>query len=66
MRKSDRLLRTDAVWNVLDPVVTESKHKAGRPPEHRDRLCLEAIVYLIRTGIPWSDLPTDCGQWDAV
>jgi putative transposase len=27
---------------------------------------LEAILYWARTGIPWRDLPSEFGSWDAV
>lgn len=35
-----------------------------RKPEHR--LTLEAILYRMRTGIQWRDLPTEFGDWNTV
>jgi putative transposase len=29
-------------------------------------MCIEAVLYQARTGIPWRDLPDDLGHWDAV
>lgn len=66
MTTSARLIITNEVWVILAPVVQEIKHKAGRPPQQSDRMFLEAVLYLIRTGIPWRDLPQECGKWDAV
>jgi transposase len=31
-----------------------------------DRLFLEAVLYRVRTGIPWRDLPDVFGDWNAV
>jgi len=31
-----------------------------------DRLFIEAVLYLARTGTPWRDLPEAFGHWDAV
>lgn len=33
-------------------------------PEHR--MTLEDIFYLMRTGIPWRDLPKEFSDWSAV
>ena len=29
-------------------------------------MCIEAVLYVARTGIPWRDLPAEFGHWDAV
>lgn len=31
-----------------------------------DRLFFKALLYLVRTGIPWRDLPAEFGSWLAV
>ena len=66
MTPSTRLILTDEAWEELAPLLKESKNRAGRPPEQSDRMFLEAVLYLARTGIPWRDLPEDFGHWDAV
>jgi transposase len=63
---SVRLLLTDEVWAAIAPVLATLKSRAGRPPVVSDRLFLEAVLYLARTGLPWRDLPKDFGRWDAV
>lgn len=42
--------------------------KAGDPGRSgRDnRIFVEAILYLARTGAPWRDLPPDFGPWNSV
>jgi len=63
---SVRLLLTDAAWAELAPVIASLKSRAGSPPVLSDRLFIEAVLYLARTGTPWRDLPADFGHWDAV
>ena len=33
----------------------------GRPPKIRNREVLEGILYILRTGTPWRDLPQAYG-----
>ena len=63
---SVRLLLTDEAWAELAPVLATLKSRAGSPPVLSDRLFIEAVLSLARTGTPWRDLPKDFGQWDAV
>ena len=41
------------------------KSRGGRPPKD-DKLMIEAICYILRTGVPWRDLPKQCGPWKSV
>ena len=62
-----RLMITDERWTILGPIVEQSNtHKGGSTPQLPDRLFLEALLYVGRTGIPWRDLPGEFGAWDAV
>jgi transposase len=61
-----RLVLTDEVWADMAEVLAQVKRKDGRPPEQSDRMFLEAVLYLARTGVPWRDLPGEFGHWDAV
>jgi putative transposase len=63
---SERLVLTDEVWEDIAKLLEEIKHKAGRPPEQSDRMFIEAVLYVARTGIPWRDMPEEFGTWDAV
>ena len=58
-------LVTDELWARIEPLIP--KHQApteriGRPPVD-DRAALTGIVFVLKTGIPWEDLPCemDCG-----
>jgi len=61
-----RLVLTDDTWADIAEVLAQVKRKDGRPPEQSDRMFVEALLYLARTGVPWRDLPQDFGHWDAV
>lgn len=59
MRHTKRIL-TDEQWARIAPHLP--KHppspKGGRPRED-DRECLEGILWLLRTGSPWQQIPLD-------
>jgi putative transposase len=56
----------DDTWADIAEVLAQVKRKDGRPPEQSDRMFVEAVLYLARTGVPWRDLPKAFGRWDAV
>jgi transposase len=58
-----RFMLTDAQWAKLYQLMLLSG-RVYRKPEHRKTL--EAILYKMRVGIPWRDLPSYFGQWSAV
>jgi transposase len=64
--REERLILSDAAWQEIATILARVKHKAGSPPKHSDRMFLEAVLYVARTGVPWRDLPEGFGQWDAV
>jgi transposase len=41
------------------------KSGGGRPPKD-DKLIIEAICYVLRTGVPWRDLTKQFGPWKSV
>jgi len=41
---------------------TSSKGRHGKD----DRMFLEAVYWIIRTGAPWRDLSPECGRWKTV
>jgi transposase len=64
--RAERLILSDAAWQEIATILARVKHKAGSPPKQSDRMFLEAVLYVARTGVPWRDLPEGFGQWDAV
>ena len=62
-----RYMLTDDLWAALEPLVRQAKrYKGGQKPLLSDRAFFEALLYLARTGVPWRDLPSEFGRWDAV
>lgn len=59
MRHSKRVI-TDEQWERIAPHLPEHppSPKGGRPREN-DRECLEGILWLLRTGSPWQQIPLD-------
>ena len=51
---------TDARWEKIKPFLPQPKRsrKGGRPPAD-NRACLEGILWVLRSGARWKDLPGD-------
>lgn len=53
---------SDELWNLLEPHLPGKKGTRGG--QARDnRLFLNAIFWIFRTGAPWRDLPPYYGDW---
>lgn len=52
-----RELVPDALWERVAPLLPSPKKKKPGRPRADDRAALEAIVFVLRTGIPWEMLP---------
>lgn len=50
---------SDEEWALLEPLLPKSR-KSGRVD---DRKVINAIFYVLRTGMPWRDLPTRYGPY---
>src|SRR5271169_1430915 len=55
---------TDAQWEFLEPMLPKRK-RLGRPPTDR-RQVIDAILYVLKGGIPWRLLPTNFPPWKTV
>ena len=55
---------TDEQWNLISDVFSEPK-RTGRPPRER-RQVMDGILWILRTGSPWRDLPDAFGPWATV
>src|SRR6185437_9770865 len=55
----------DATWSLIAPIVARTT-KRGRPRRHADRLIYNAILYVLRGGIPWRMLPDSFPSWRTV
>jgi transposase len=56
---------TDAQWSRIEPLMPSSDGQRGRPfRDHRQ--VIEGIVFRLRTGVAWRDLPDCFGPWQTV
>jgi transposase len=57
-------LLPDELWEVIEPLLPRwaPSPKGGQPPVS-DRACLTGILFILKTGLPWEDLPYEmnCG-----
>lgn len=57
-----RPLVTDELWSEIEPLLPPPREypQGGRPPL-ANRLALTGILFVLRTGIQWEDLPQEMG-----
>ena len=61
----DRFVLTDAQWAKMAPICLGKASDPGRSGGD-NRLFLEAVLWIARTGSPWRDLPASFGKWNTV
>src|ERR1700688_3691596 len=61
----DRLCLTDEQWAKMEPHSLGKARDPGRTGGD-NRLFLEAVLWIERTGSPWRDLPPGFGKWNSV
>ena len=69
VRMSDKYLHrhdlTDEQWNVLGPILPGQKGQWGGVAKD-NRLFMNAVLWILRTGAPWRDLPREFRKWGSV
>jgi len=61
----DRLCLTDVQWAKMEPHCLGKVTDPGRSGRD-NRLFVEGILWIARTGSPWRDLPPWFGKWNSV
>jgi transposase len=56
---------TDDQWERLAPLLPPQRPATGRPARDH-RTILNGILWILRTGAPWRDLPERYGSWKTV
>jgi transposase len=56
---------TDAKWQSIEQLVPGKPGDRGRHGKD-NRLFVDAVLWLVRTGVPWRDLPEAFGKWNSV
>ncbi|HHF8101277.1 TPA: Tn3 family transposase [Escherichia coli] len=54
---------SDPQWELLCRVMLHSGHVYNKT---KHRMTFEGILYRMRTGCPWRDLPEEFGRWNTV
>lgn len=60
-----RRVLSDAQWEIIEPFSLGKKSdpgQTGRDP----RLFMEAVLWIVRTGAQWRELPREFGKWNSV
>jgi transposase len=61
----DRLCLTDDQWSKIVDLLPGKPGDPGRSGTD-NRLFVEAVLWIARTGAPWRDLPASFGNWNSV
>jgi len=61
----ERFILRDDQWARLEPLCPGKKSDRGVTAKD-NRLFLEAVLWVARTGCPWRDLPKEFGHWHRV
>jgi transposase len=56
---------SDEQWTVIEPLLPQV-NTGGRPEKHARRAIVDAILYVVRTGCSWRQLPADFPPWQTV
>ncbi len=56
---------TNEQWARLEPLLPPQKPKTGRPNAEHRRM-LNGMLWILRTGAAWRDLPEHYGPWRSV
>jgi putative transposase len=56
---------TDAKWRSIEQLVPGKPGDRGRHGKD-NRLFVDAVLWLVRSGAPWRDLPEEFGKWNTV
>ena len=55
----------DDQWNRINGILPGREGHVGATAKD-NRLFVEAVLWVARTGSPWRDLPTEFGSWNSV
>ena len=56
---------TDRQWNRIEPMLPGRHGNPGRSAAD-NRLFINAVLWIAKTGVPWRDLPERFGKWNSV
>lgn len=57
---------SDEKWEIIGPLLVREKRDLRGRPLKDARLMFNGILWIIKTGAPWRDLPEFFGPWQTV
>ena len=54
---------TDQEWEQIAPLLPVEKNSRPGRPSKDNRLMINAMIWIVRSGAPWRDLPERYGPW---
>ena len=60
-----RVVLSDDQWGRIAPHIIGDERTRGSSGRDNRRF-VEAVLWLVRTGVPWRDLPEEFGPWNSV
>ena len=57
---------SDEIWVVLEQHISKQKGQWGGSNANDNRVFVNAVFWILRTGAPWRDLPPNYGNWNSV
>ena len=60
-----RFVVSDVVWDKIAPLLPGKASDCGVTAKD-NRLFVEAVLWRVRAGLPWRDLPAEFGVWNSV
>ena len=61
----DRFVLSDTQWARMAELIPGKPGDPGRSGTN-NRLFVEGVLWVVRTGSPWRDLPASFGHWNSV
>ena len=65
MLDRSRFVISDGLWAKIGPLLPGKQSDSGVTAKD-NRLFMEAVLWRVRAGLPWRDLPGDFGHWDSI
>ena len=66
MKTTERLFLTETMWRKIKPLLPAERGRNARPSKC-NRTMLEGMIWKLRTGCPWRDIPKEkFGPWGSV
>ncbi len=59
----DRLVPSDRQWGRIAEHIIGDERTRGSPGRD-NRMFVESVLWIVRTGVPWRDLPEIFGAWN--